>query len=85
MYKGLFLRLIEIRDGKAETIEQAIASFIHEVNISVDKSVGFGSDGASNMAGRHSGIAARLKLVIPELVSVQLLCTPSSPSCFTVS
>ena len=47
-----------MQDGKAKTIEQAIVSLIHEVNISVDKIVGFGSDGASNMAGCHSGVAA---------------------------
>ena len=57
-------------DGKAETIEQSIVSLIREVNISGDKIVGFGSDGASNMTGRHSGVATRMKNAIPELVSV---------------
>ena len=57
-------------DGKAETIEQSIVSLIHEVNVSGDKIIGFGSDGASNMTGRHSGVTTQLKHVIPELVSV---------------
>ena len=74
VYKGesmpFFLRLTKMPDGKAETIEQSILSLIHEVNITKDKIVGFGSDGASNMTGRHSGVAARLKLVLPELVSI---------------
>ena len=74
VYKGesmpFFLRLSEMPDGKAKTIEQSIVSLIHEVNISGDKIVGFGSDGASNMTGRHSGVATRLKRAMPELVSV---------------
>ena len=65
VYKGesmpFFLRLTEMPDGKAKTIEQSILSLIHEVNITKDKIVGFGSDGASNMTGRHSGgVAAQL-------------------------
>ena len=61
-----FLRLAEITDGRAETIEAKIIS----TNINMERIIGFGCDGASNMAGRHSGVNARLKQLLPELVSI---------------
>ena len=56
-------------DGKAETIYNALMNFMEEKNINCGtKLVGLGSDGASVMMGRHSGVGVRLKSVAPFLV-----------------
>ena len=74
VYKGksgpYFLKLVQIENEKADTIEQNILSTCQSAHISTSKIMGFGSDGASNMSGRHSGVGARLKQQIPELVMV---------------
>ena len=65
-----FLKLIHIPDGKAETIETALISFLDHTNIPVSSITAFGSDGANVMVGHVSGVAARLKRRNPQILSI---------------
>ena len=66
----LFLKNIEIPDGKAETIMEAINLWVTDNQIGFQKCVGFGSDGANVMVGRKTGVATRMKAKNPFVVSV---------------
>ena len=44
---SVFLKIIDLFDGKAETIEKALIDFCDEKKIPIRKVMGFGSDGAS--------------------------------------
>ena len=68
-----FLKLIHILDGKAETIEKALLSFLDETNIPMSNITAFGSDGANVMVGRVSGVAARLKRHNPQILSIHCI------------
>ena len=65
-----FLKIIELSDGRAETVEEAILAYLMEKSIPLSKLVGFGSDGAAVMIGRVSGVATRLKHKQPVLISI---------------
>ena len=52
-----FLKIVELSDGRAETVEEAILTMSGPLS----GLVGFGSDGAAVMIGRNSGVATRLK------------------------
>ncbi|XP_070542020.1 uncharacterized protein C17orf113-like [Ptychodera flava] len=69
--KNCFLGNVEVHDGKAETITNAVCDFLTARNIPLEYFVGFGSDGAAVMTGRLNGVAARLRRdVNSSLVSV---------------
>ena len=68
-----FLKLIHIQDGKAETIEKALISFLDETNIPISNVTAFGSDGANVMVGRVSGVATRLKRHNPQILSIHCI------------
>ena len=68
--KARFLTNIDIPDGRAETIYDALMSWTNEKKINLVHLVGFGSDGASVMVGSKSGVATRMKALNPFLVSV---------------
>lgn len=54
------LRIQDLQDGTAERIIEAIKAYIALKGLSLSKLMGFGSDGASVMTGRVSGVATRL-------------------------
>ena len=56
-----FLKLIQLPDGKAEIIEEAIIAYLQKAGIHMSAITSFGSDGASVMVGSSSGVATRLK------------------------
>ena len=68
-----FLKLIHIADGKAETIEKVLTAFLDENDIPISNITAFGSDGASVMVGRVSGVAARLKHHNPQILSIHCI------------
>ena len=70
-----FLNILPLRDGTAETIEEAVIAYLESKSISISHLVGFGSDGASVMTGRHGGVAARLKHRQPCLLASTVLLT----------
>lgn len=56
-----YLKICDLKDGTAATIEEALLLVCQSVGINLSKVVGFGSDGASVMVGSRSGVATRLK------------------------
>ena len=64
------LRIVDLVDGTAERIEEAIKAYLAEKGLSFSKLMGFGSDGASVMTGRVSGVATRLHNSNQYLVAV---------------
>ena len=65
-----FLKLTHINDGKAETITKAILEYLEKNDIPLSTITGFGSDGANVMVGSTSGVATRLKMLHPQLLSI---------------
>ena len=65
MYDGnvatMFLKICELFDGTADTIETSLQDFMTDKGLPVSRMVGLGTDGANVMVGRHSGVAARFK------------------------
>ena len=49
--------MVELPDGKAETIVTALEKFMEEKNLPMQQLIGLGSDGASVMVGRKSGVS----------------------------
>lgn len=66
---SLVLDLQEIVMCQMVKLNNALMNFMEEKNINCGtKLVGLGSDGASVMMGRHSGVGVQLKSVAPFLV-----------------
>ena len=65
-----FLKIVKLKDGMAETIEEAVVAYLESKSIPMFRLVGFGSDGATVMTGRHSSVAARRKRRQPVLTSI---------------
>ena len=65
-----FLEIKDLFNGTAETIEVALMKYCDDRSISWRKVMGFGSDGAAVMTGRRSGVATRLKVHNPHMVSI---------------
>ena len=68
-----FLRIVELTNSFAETIEEALMTYLDKYSIPLSRLVGFGSDGASVMIGKHSGVAARIKAKQPILTSIHCM------------
>ena len=63
-----YIAMLPIPDGKAETITNAVLGKARELGLDPQKMVAMGSDGASVMLGRRSGVVARLKATVPWLI-----------------
>ena len=59
--KTSFLKIADLPNGKADTIENKLLDICRQCEIPMNKVFGFGSDGASVMVGRVSGVATRMK------------------------
>ncbi|XP_013399516.1 zinc finger MYM-type protein 1-like [Lingula anatina] len=57
----IFLENCEILDGKADTIATSVKNLLTKFEVSPDKVVGLGSDGASVITGKHNGVSTTLK------------------------
>ena len=68
-----FLSIIQLPDGKANTMEDHLIVYLESKHIPLSRLVGFGSDGAAVMTGKHTGVAARLKQRQPILTSVHCI------------
>lgn len=64
------MKIQDLKDGTAATIEDALLSVCQQAGVGLSKVIGFGSDGASVMVGGRSGVATRLKSHNPSIVSV---------------
>ena len=64
------MKILELFNGTAQTIEEAVVNYLENTNLPFSKMVGFATDGARVMTGRLNGVAARLKRRQPVLTSV---------------
>ncbi|XP_006818117.1 zinc finger protein 862-like [Saccoglossus kowalevskii] len=65
---------MDISDSTALTISGAVKTkMFNENNVSFDKMVGLGSDGASVMTGKVGGVSALLKKENPRLVNIHCI------------
>ena len=57
-------------DGTANTIVEAIHSFLAKKALDIDKLRGFATNGASVMVGCRTGVVTQLKQCCPSLISI---------------
>lgn len=68
-----FCGMIELPNGKATTITQALQRFCHDLGIPPAKLVGFGSDGASVMCGHKGGVQKLLSAFFPFMFAIHCI------------
>ena len=68
--RSIFLKITDLFDGKAQTIENALVQFCDSKEINLRNVMGFGSDGAAVMIGRETGVSTRLKVHNPLMVNI---------------
>ena len=59
-----FLENINFRNGKAETITNAVNLLMERRKLHKDKMKGFGSDGASVMTGKNNGVSKQRRTIV---------------------
>ena len=70
VFAAFFLRVSELSDGKADIITTSIMELLTSLDLSNNKVMGFGSDGALIMVGRRAGVATLLKEKNPQVVAI---------------
>ena len=65
-----FLGMRDLADGRAMTIERSLLEFWNDNGLEITNMSSFGSDGANVMTGRREGVAARLKRLNSNLISI---------------
>jgi len=68
-----FIQLLQIRDGTSQSMYDAVTSLLADMNLSMTKLVGFGSDGASSMRGIREGLSTKLRRHAPHLVDIHCI------------
>ena len=66
----MFLKITDLFNGKAETIERALLDFCEATEIDMQKVMGFGSDGAAVMISRRSGVSTHLRVHNPFMINI---------------
>ena len=71
----LFLENICIDDVKssADVLFKHLIQCLSEKGLDINKCLGFGSDGASVMTGRHNGVASKVKQKSPHCVAIHCM------------
>ena len=69
-----FLKIVDINDGKARTIVDAITTYLESAELDISKLSSFGSDGASVMTGRLGGVATPLRTRNSQMIAVHCIC-----------
>lgn len=69
-----FYRLIEMRSGTSDAISSAILSQLKADNLSTEKFVGLGVDGASVNVGNNHSLTTILHEVNPHIVVIKCIC-----------
>ena len=73
--------LLEKHLANVTAMFQTIQSNLHACTLSTDKLIGLATDGASVLAGKKNGLAAKLKDVNPRLISVHCICHNLALAC----
>ena len=68
-----FLIIMELIDGKADTIVKALKEFLSSKDVDVQQITSLGSDGASVMIGKKNGVSAKLKHDNPSLINIHCI------------
>ena len=77
------LKITDLLDGKAETIERALLQFCEATEISIRKVMGFGSDGAAVMIGNNRSFNT-FESTQSVYDQHPLCCTPSCLGCCSI-
>ena len=72
--KTRYLKIIDIDDGKAVTIVDALTAYLHSAGLHLNHMSSFGSDGASVMTGCRGGVATLLRRESSEMIAVHCIC-----------
>ena len=57
------MKIVDLMDGTAESIERVLLDVCRLCEISTSQILSFGGDGAAVMAGKHTGVAIRLRVL----------------------
>ena len=68
-----YLHIVDLPNGTADTIETAMLRYLSDKTLPVTKLHAFGSDGASVMTGRLTGVGVRLKSHSPNMIAVHCI------------
>ena len=68
-----YLHIVDLPNGTADTIETAMLRYLSDKTLPVTKLRAFGSDGASVMTGRLTGVGVRLKSHSPNMIAVHCI------------
>ena len=68
-----FIHLLQIRDGTSQSMYDAVTYLLAEMDLSLIKLVGFGSDGASSMRGIHEGLSTKLRRDAPHFLDIHCI------------
>ena len=69
-FQSYFLKVTDLLDGRADTIEKKLVDVCMTCQIPLSKIQAFGSEEAAVMTGRCTGVAKRLKAHNPEMISI---------------
>ncbi|KAF0730139.1 zinc finger protein 862-like, partial [Aphis craccivora] len=73
--KDEFAALIKVPKASAKDIFDAIVNFFNEMNVPYKKNlVGFASDGANVMFGKHHSVKSLLEKEVPQIFVIKCLC-----------
>jgi hypothetical protein len=68
------LGIVEVVSTTAEELYKAVKLFLEKCGLSLDKIVGLGTDGASNLCGVNNSLFTRLREHNPHLELVRCVC-----------
>ena len=69
-----FYQMVTVNTANAQNLYDAVRTQFETDNVSFSNLLGFGSDGASVMLGRHNSVVTRLKREQPNLYNIHCLC-----------
>ena len=69
-----FVDLIQVVVARGEDLFVAIKNCIEGIGLKLEDCVGYGSDGASVMAGEHNSVWSRIVAVAPDCLQVKCIC-----------
>jgi len=71
---SFFAGLMPLPYATGECLFHALKTKFNEFNLSLSDSVGYGSDGASNMIGEHNSLWSRIRAESPHCMQVKCIC-----------
>ncbi|XP_072397957.1 zinc finger protein 862-like [Diabrotica undecimpunctata] len=70
-----FLALLPLKEAKAEDLYKEVTNFFNKKKIPYQRNlIGFASDGANVMVGKHNSVVSRLKADVPNVYVIKCIC-----------